>query len=149
MTSFFLDINVWLALTWRRHPFFDSVQAWFSQVAENDRLLFSRITQLGLLRLLTDAQVMGGSVVVLNDALALYDRWLNDPRVELRAEPRGIEILFRQASAPFAMQPATKAVMDAYLAAFAEAEDATLVTLDKALANTAHFRRTPALLLSQ
>ncbi len=135
-------------MTWQRHPFFSTASAWFSQIPASDRLLFSRITQLGLLRLLTNAQVMGESAVLLNDAFALYDRWLEDSRVELVREPRGIELLFRQTSAPFAMQPATKAVTDAYLAAFAEAENATLVTLDRTLANTARFRQSTVLLLS-
>jgi predicted nucleic acid-binding protein len=51
--------------------------------------------------------------------------------------------LFRQAAAPFAKLPATKAVADCYLVAFAEASGAQLVTFDKGLARTARFRHVP------
>jgi hypothetical protein len=76
---------------------------------------------LGYLRLLTNHKVMGGSTTTLARALQLYDRWTEDPRVELAPEPRGAETLFRQAAAPYALQPATKAIADCYLVGFREA----------------------------
>jgi predicted nucleic acid-binding protein len=100
------------------------------------------------LRLLTNAQVMGQSVVVLSDALALYDRWMEDPRVEFATEPRLLESFFRDATKPFATKAASKALMDAYLAGFANAARATLVTFDMALVRIAEHRGIPALLLS-
>ena len=103
---------------------------------------------LGLLRLLTNQQVMGDSTTTLAGALQLYDRWAEDPRVELAAEPRGAETLFRQAIAPFALQAATKAVADCYLVGFAEAAGAHLATFDRGLAATAQFRQVPVALLA-
>jgi hypothetical protein len=44
---------------------------------------------LGFRRLLTNQQVMGESTTTSAEALQLYDRWTEDPRVELSAEPRG------------------------------------------------------------
>ena len=102
---------------------------------------------LGLLRLLTNQKVMGDSTTTLAGALQLYDRWAEDPRVELAAEPRGAETLFRQALAPFVLQAATKAVADCYLIGFAEAAGAHVVTFDRALAATALFRQVPVALL--
>jgi predicted nucleic acid-binding protein len=67
--------------------------------------------------------------------------------VELAPEPRGTEALFRQALAPHALQPATKAIADCYLAGFAEAAGAHLVTFDRGLAATAQFRQIPVALL--
>jgi hypothetical protein len=67
--------------------------------------------------------------------------------VELAAEPRRAETLFRQAIAPFALQTATKAVADCYLIGFAEATGAHRVTFDRGLAATAHFRQVPVALL--
>ena len=90
---------------------------------------------------------MGGSTTTLAGALELYDRWTEDPRVELASEPRGAEALFRQALAPFARQPATKAIADCYLVAFAEGVGAHVVTFDRGLAATAQFRQVPVLLL--
>ena len=141
-----IDINVWLALTWDRHPQHVPASRWFAFI-DDAALLFCRFTMLGFLRLLTNQQVMGGSTATLAGALQLYDRWAQDPRVELAPEPRGAETLFRQALAPFALQPATKAVADCYLIGFAEAAGAHVVTFDRALAATAQFRQVPVALL--
>jgi predicted nucleic acid-binding protein len=90
---------------------------------------------------------MGDSTTSLAGALQLYDRWAEDPRVELVAEPRGAETLFRRAIAPFALQTATKTVADCYLIGFAEAAGAHVVTFDRGLAATAIFRQVPVALL--
>jgi predicted nucleic acid-binding protein len=83
-----VDINVWLALTWDRHPQHVPASRWYGSVGD-DTLLFCRFTMLGFLRLLTNQQVMGDSTTTLAGALELYDRWMQDPRVELAPEPRG------------------------------------------------------------
>jgi toxin-antitoxin system PIN domain toxin len=141
-----IDINVWLALTWDRHPQHVPASRWYGSI-DDAALLFCRFTMLGLLRLLTNQKVMGDSTTTLAAALQLYDRWALDPRVELAAEPRGAETLFRQAIAPFALQTATKAVADCYLVGFAEAAGAHVVTFDRGLAATAQFRQVPVALL--
>ena len=146
MTSYLVDINVWLALTWDRHPQYAAAARWYGSIDEAG-FLFCRFTMLGLLRLLTNRQVMGDSRIDLSEALKLYDQWMADPRVELAAEPRGAEALFRHALAPFANQPATKAVADCYLVGFAEAVGAQVVTIDRGLAATAHFRQVPVAFL--
>jgi len=58
---------------------------------------------------------------------------LNDPRVQFHPEPRGLDASFREATARFAGLPATKAIGDCYLLAFAKQSEAALVTFDKAL----------------
>ena len=103
---------------------------------------------LGFLRLLTNQQVMGDSTTTLAEALQLYDRWTEDPRVELAAESRGTEALFRQATVPYSLQPATKAIVDCYLVGFAESSGAHLVTFDRGLTATARFRHVPVALLA-
>ncbi len=137
-----IDINVWLALTWEMHPQHVSASRWYGSI-DDAALLFCRFTMLGFLRLLTNKKVMGDSTNTLAEALRLYDRWTQDPRVELVSEPRGAETLFRHAVAPFALQPATKAIADCYLVGFAEAAGAHVVTFDRGLAATAQFRRVP------
>jgi toxin-antitoxin system PIN domain toxin len=146
MTSYLIDINVWLAMTWDQHPQHASAVRWHNTL-EDAALLFCRFTMLGFLRLLTNEKVMGGSTVTVNGALELYDRWKQDPRVELAPEPRGTEALFRQAVAQFGRQPATKAVADCYLSGFAEAAGAHLVTFDRGLAGSARRRRVAVTLI--
>jgi len=146
MTSFLIDINVWLAMTWDQHPQHASAAQWYGS-AEAEVLWFCRFTMLGLFRLLTNTQVMGGSVVTIAGALNLYDEWRQDPRIELAPEPPGIDPLLRRALAKFNAQAATKAIADSYLVAFAEAAGAQLVTFDRGLAHAARSRRLPVTLL--
>jgi len=146
MTSYLIDINVWLAMTWDRHPQHAAATRWYESM-DRAAFWFCRFTMLGFIRLLTNQQVMGDSTVALSAAFELYDRWKQDPRVGLATEPRGTETLFRQATAPYAKLPATKAVADCYLVGFAEASGAGLVTFDKGLAHTAKLRKVPVTLL--
>lgn len=155
MTSYLIDINVWLALTWRLHPASPVAHKWLATLAkEKTRLVFCRITQLGLLRLLTNEAVMGDSVLNIAQALLVFDQWCEDPRVELVTEPKGMEPAFRHAAEEFAKRaatkvlPARKVLMDAYLCGFAETEQATLVTLDKPLIKLAQRRGVMHTLLS-
>ncbi|MBV8846965.1 MAG: PIN domain-containing protein [Bryobacterales bacterium] len=141
MTSYLIDINVWLALSWALHPHSAAAHGWLaSRPRPQTRLLFCRVTQLGLMRLLTNAAVMGGSVLNIAGAIQTVDRWSEDPRVELVSEPMGVDPALRRALRGVAARSATKAIMDAYLAAFAEALPATLITFDKALAKIAGRR---------
>ena len=147
MTSYLIDINVWLALTWDQHPQHAPASRWYESL-DDSKLLFCRFTMLGFLRLLTNQHVMGDSTTTIAEALQLYDRWSEDPRVELAAELRGTEALFRHATAPYSLQPATKGIADCYLVGFAEAAGAHLVTFDKGLTATARFRHVPVALLA-
>jgi hypothetical protein len=86
-----------------------------------------------MLRLLTNATVTGSQPLTLHKAWAVYDRWLEDPRVEFYPEPRRIDSGFREALEPYAEKPASKWVGDCWLLAFAAGTNATLVTFDRAL----------------
>jgi toxin-antitoxin system PIN domain toxin len=131
-TSFlFPDINVWVALTHAGHVHHDVAHDWFDSLESEWRLHFCRFTQLGFLRLLTADAVMGGDVMKQTEAWAVYDRWLEDGRVGWLEEPPGLERRFRALTRLNSASP--KAWADAYLAAFAETAQVTLVTFDRAL----------------
>ena len=140
MISFFPDLNVWLALSVAGHRHSAEAWAWLHLLPRETRLIFSRYTHLGLLRLLTNQAAMGEQTLTLRKAWAVYDRWLNDPRVEFYPEPRGLDTGFREATAPFAGKAASKWVGDCYLLAYAKQSNAALVTFDKALFDLAHTR---------
>lgn len=91
MTLFFPDINVWIALSDAANSHNVKAWAWLNLVAPEDRLIFSRYTQLGLLRLLTNRSVMGEQTLTLREAWGVYDNWLEDSRVEFYPEPGGVE----------------------------------------------------------
>jgi len=137
MTLFFPDLNVWLALSVAGHSHNREAWNWWNALPGDAHLHFSRYTQIGLLRLLTNASVMGEQVYTLKEAWAVYDRWLQDPRVEFCPDPRQIESSFRQATEPFASKAASKWVGDCWLLAFAQATHSRLVTFDQALCDFA------------
>jgi toxin-antitoxin system PIN domain toxin len=130
-TSLFPDINVWVALTYEGHVHHPVAAAWFVGLQPHAALAFCRFTQLGLLRLLTTAVVMGDEVMTQPQAWGVYDRWLQDPRVRFVDEPAEIESPFRALTRR--RQPATKDWADSFLAAFATAGELTLVTFDRGL----------------
>ncbi len=130
-TSFlFPDINVWVALTHGRHVHHMIARDWFESLEADVRFCFCRFTQLGLLRLLTAEAVMGDDVMNQVEAWAVYDRWLSDDRVDLVEESPSLERRFRALTR--SRQATPKVWADAYLAAFAETSQMTLVTFDLA-----------------
>lgn len=133
MTLCFPDLNVWLALSDNGHEHSRDAWNWMNNLPGDAMLVFSRYTQVGLLRLLATPSVMGSATLTLGQAWSIYDHWLEDPRVEFYPEPRNVEDAFRRVSSPFALQKASKAVGDCWLLAFATEIDATLVTFDRAL----------------
>ena len=142
-----IDINVWLALSFGDHVHWDPAWEWFRSL-KDDRVLFCRFTQLGLLRLLTTAAVMGPDCMTVQDAWRVYDIWLRDPHVEIYPEPLEVDALFRIATAPFSRHSSPKMVSDCYLLAVSQAADARLVTFDAGLKRLAAKVHCDAVLLS-
>jgi toxin-antitoxin system PIN domain toxin len=137
MISFFPDLNVWVALSVAGHSHNVEAWNWLGLLPREVRLIFSRYTQVGLLRLLTNASVMGEQTLTLKKAWGVYERWLSDPRVEFYPEPRGLDAAFREATEPFAARRASKWIGDCYLLAYSKEIGAALVTFDRALLEAA------------
>jgi toxin-antitoxin system PIN domain toxin len=130
MTSLsFPDLNVWLAFASVEHVHGVAAKRWWEQVS--GKIAFTRSTQMGLLRLTTNASAMNGNPLTLAEAWQLYDRFFGDDRVMFLPEPSGVEAKFRQATSYKAVSP--KVWADAWLLAVAEAAGGVLVTFDKAL----------------
>jgi toxin-antitoxin system PIN domain toxin len=127
-SSVFPDINVWLALSVGWHVHHMPAADWLHSQGNDVRLHFCRVTQLGLLRLLTLEAVMEEDVLTQRGAWKVYDGWLGDTRVSFSDEPPELEPGFRAMSRQ--SQPAPKDWTDAYLAAFAAAAHLQLVTFD-------------------
>jgi uncharacterized protein len=133
MTSFFPDLNVWLALSVAGHSHSRDAWSWANLLPRETRLIFCRYTQIGLLRLLTNQAVMGEQTLTLRKAWSVYDRWLADPRVDFYPEPRDADAEFRRVTEPFGTKPASKWIGDSWLLASSNGLQSTLVTFDKAL----------------
>jgi toxin-antitoxin system PIN domain toxin len=124
-------VNVWVALSYQGHVHHSAAGGWFGSLQADARLFFCRVTQLGLLRLLTTEAVMRDEVMSQTSAWEAYGRWFDDSRVSFLAEPPAIEKAFRAMSR--LGHPAAKDWADSYLAAFAVVSDLTVVTFDRAL----------------
>lgn len=133
MTSFFPDVNVWLALSSARHTHSAHAWKWLGKLPEGSRLFYCRYTQMGILRLLSNPAVMGRQTLSLKEAWAVYDQWLEDDRVEFHPEPRGLDQQFREVMKPLGNLPASKAIGDCFLLSFAKSSRSALVTFDHAL----------------
>jgi len=92
---------------------------------------------------------MGEACLTVKKALAVYDRWLLDPKVEIRREPAEVDDLFRRTAASFSQASSPKALGDCYLLALSQASTATLVTLDGGLFRLAAKSRQDAVLLAR
>ena len=96
-------------------------------------MLFCRSVQQSVLRLLTTTEVMAwyGIKPLSNlEAWGVYEAFIADDRIVFRDEPPGLAVLWKKLAARRTSSP--KLWMDAYLAAFAVACGAQLVTTDKA-----------------
>jgi uncharacterized protein len=131
-TFLFPDVNVWLALAHEIHPHHATASSWEQALPGDGILCFCRFTQLGLLRLLTNASAMREDVLTQAQAWHVFDAFTQTSAAKLIEEPHGIDPLFRRLTNRD--EASTKQWADAYLAAFAEAADVTMVTFDRALA---------------
>jgi uncharacterized protein len=124
-----VDVGVWLAAVWGRHAHYPVASDWFNRQA--DDLVFCRVTQTGLLRLLSNPAIMGGDAVDRSHAWRLFDQLWSDERVLWANEPDELNAVWRAISARD--DKSHKLWTDDYLAAFAQASDLTLATLDRKL----------------
>jgi hypothetical protein len=126
----FPDINVWLALVLEGHVHREAATKWWRST-DSETLAFNRLTQIGLLRLLTTASAMNGRPLTMPAAWRVYDALFGDDRVAFVDEPSAIDAGFRH----FTRSPnaSPKLWADAWLLAFAEAAGGAVVTFDRAL----------------
>jgi toxin-antitoxin system PIN domain toxin len=122
-----LDVNIWLAALWGDHIHHDRASVWFA--AHDGDLVMCRVTQTGVLRLLSNPKIMGPDVLTRAQAWAIFDRLRTDDRVRWASEPPHLEHVWRVISAR--EDNSHRLWTDDYLAAFAQAADLTLVTLDR------------------
>jgi len=124
-----VDAGVWLAAIWGRHARHHIARQWFDE--QSDDLLLCRVTQMSLLRLVSNPAIMGEDVVTRGEAWRIIDQFWSDNRVLWAAEPDHLEAVFRAISAR--SDNSHKLWADDYLAAFAQASGASLATLDTKL----------------
>jgi toxin-antitoxin system PIN domain toxin len=128
-------VNVWVALISRRHVHSELCGAWLSSLNESNEVFFCRVSQIGLLRLLTSATVMREDVLSSRKAWNVYHSVLEDNRIQFAPEPFLLEQEWQKLSS--FDRPTPKVWTDAYLTAFARVTGMRLVTMDRAVAANA------------
>jgi uncharacterized protein len=124
-----LDVGLWLAAAWGRHVHHAVAAEWFDR--QTDDLLFCRVTQMSLLRLLSNPAIMGDDAVDRSEAWRVFDELWADERVLWADEPAELDGVWRAISAR--AEKSHKLWSDDYLAAFAQTSGAILATLDRKL----------------
>ena len=121
------DVNVWLAASMADHAHHERARHyWYEEAAS--QLAFCRVTALGFLRLSTNAAVMGGQPLSVQEAWAAYGDFRRLPEVLLLEEPEGCEAVIERWVKGSRLT--ARKWTDAYLAAFAKAAGLRLVTFD-------------------
>ena len=122
-------MNVLLALAAHEHVHSAIARRWWN--SHEGGIALCRISQLGLLRLLTTAAVMGDKPLSLDRSWQIYDGLLAGDRVVFVYERPEIDAVFRARAAGDAASP--KLWADAWMLSMAHTAGGVLVTFDKAL----------------
>lgn len=122
-----LDANVWLALAVEAHTHHERAKAyWQSEAAPVAG--FCRVTELAVLRHLTNRAVMGTQVLAPSAAWKKLAHFHALPEVQRLAEPAGLDLSLAKLCDLGRTSP--NLWTDAYLAAFARSGGLRLVTFD-------------------
>jgi len=122
------DVNVLLALVHERHAHSQRATRWIDTVTDRASVHVCRVSQLGLLRLLTSPRILGEEALNPREAWAVSDALLSDERFTLDNEPPELTDRWKELS--FNLQPGATLNTDVYLAALARAAGQRLVTFD-------------------
>lgn len=131
MTSYFPDVNVWVAAVSRGHSHHEIAAEWLNSL-DSSYAYFSRVTQLGFLRIISNPAAMRTEALDVSAAWRAYLNLSGAAHVRFLVEPdEGAidEIMSKLiASSLHSHQRWT----DAYLVAFARVSGLTFVTFDRA-----------------
>jgi uncharacterized protein len=128
------DTNLWLALALSKHTHHAAARRWPDVEHQPESIGFCRSTQQAFLRLVTTSAVMslyGNAPLSNRDAWATFEAFIDDERFVMQAEPAGLTAVWKRLAA-LRRTSSPKLWMDAYLAAFAIATGAQIVTTDQA-----------------
>ena len=89
------DVNIWIALAAEGHVHHVPARDWFAAQPVAS-VAFCRITQMGLLRLLTNSNVMGRAPRTIVQAWETFEQLRADRRLVFATEPNGVESTWRQ-----------------------------------------------------
>jgi len=129
------DINVWLAFVSEAHQHHAVSRAFMDQL-DPRQAAFCRISQMGLLRLLTNSAVMHRNVLTQAQAWNVHAQLARDERFQFLDEPPGLQERWRELT--LRSSPSQHLWTDCYLQAFAACRELQVVTFDRTFGGSAH-----------
>ena len=126
-----VDLNVLVALMHARHAHSAAAVRWLAGLEDRGAVAICRVSQMGVLRILTNPSAMKDDVKSAAEFWAGWDRLIDDERFALVGEPAGLQEAWRTLGA--ALPKGKSAETDCYLAAFAIAGGHRLVSFDRGL----------------
>lgn len=124
-----VDSNVVLPLLLEQHPHRAVAATWWNDCAD-ESVLFTLPVRMGVLRLLTNRALMGDGVLTPESAWQIVSTLLTDARAVTNHDPPlGLDIIWLRLVR--GREPSPNLWTDAWLAAYAEAANAEMVTLDR------------------
>jgi len=130
-TTDLLDINVWLALADENHAHHQPARGYWDREAAR-QLAFTRVTMLGLLRLLTNKTVMAGNPFTVAEAWSAYQAFRALPEVMWIDEPNLVATQADEALGEWSKTSGFSSLhwTDGHLASLAHATGSRLVSFD-------------------
>ena len=126
-----VDVNVLVALMHARHVHSAAAVRWLAGLEDSGAVAICRVSQMGVLRILTNPSAMKDEVKSASEFWAGWDRLIVDERFALVGEPAGLQDAWRTLTA--GLPKGKPAETDCYLAAFAIAGGHSLVSFDRGL----------------
>lgn len=124
-----IDVNVALPLILEQHSQRAVASAWWAKQPDQS-VVFTIPVRMAVLRLLTNRALMGGGVLKPEQAWSVMTALLADARSVVRNDaPAGLDLYW--ISMVRGRDPSPNLWIDAWLAAFAEAEGMQMVTFDR------------------
>jgi hypothetical protein len=121
------DINVWLALADPDHEHHARARKYWNKESA-PRVAFTRVSMLGMIRLLTNRHVMREEPFTVSQAWKAYQSLLDLPEILFLSEPESAEATMRAWSEVKGFPPSR--LTDAWLAAVADTTRSRLVSFD-------------------
>jgi len=131
LTRFLADVNFLIAILDSRHEHSARAVSWLQNVDERHSIVICRVAQMGALRLLTKQSIMREGVLTGADAWAYINSLFEDDRFVFASEPSGFESSWKAICAWTPKGSSTETA--AYLAAFAIADNLSVVTFDRGM----------------
>ncbi|MSQ51261.1 MAG: PIN domain-containing protein [Betaproteobacteria bacterium] len=126
-----VDVNVLVALMHARHVHSAAAVRWLAGLNDRGAIAICRVSQMGVLRILTNPSAMKDEVMSAADFWVGWDKLIIDERFTLVGEPAGLQDAWRTLAA--AVPKGKSAETDCYLAAFAIAGGHSLISFDRGL----------------